>query len=79
MDLTLPRFLLAPSFLARLSLPRWLRPGALTRPDSDRDSDAAETAAPAPAGLHGDLGLPPSEDVPPDAQSLRHAVTMRIG
>lgn len=77
MHLTHPFSFPAFSFLARLFqiLPRRLpiRPAAPTQPHGD----AGDTAA--PAGLHADLGLPPHNDAPPDAQSLRHAVIMRIG
>ncbi len=78
MDLTRPFSFPAFAFLARLFPARLLFvPAAPRRPDSAPGFDAGETTA--PAGLHADLGLPPVEDVPPDAQSLRHAMTMWIG
>jgi hypothetical protein len=69
MDLTRPFCFPAFAFLARLLAPPC--------PESAPGADAGDTAA--PASLHADLGLPPVEDVPPDAQSLRHAMTMWIG
>ncbi|MFN4275485.1 MAG: hypothetical protein ACK4FJ_04235 [Ferrovibrio sp.] len=77
MDLTRPLSFLARLFPVRLFPARLPVPAAPRRPDSAPGFDASETAA--PAGLHADLGLPPVEDVPPDAQSLRHAMTMWIG
>ncbi|MFN4163403.1 MAG: hypothetical protein ACK4GK_02425 [Ferrovibrio sp.] len=78
MDLTRPFSFPAFAFLARLFPARLLFvPAALPRPDSAPGSDAGDTAA--PAGLHADLGLPPADTAPPDAQSLRHAMTMWIG
>lgn len=72
MDLTHPF-----SFLARLFPACLFVAAAPARPDSAPDADAGETAA--PANLHADLGLPPADAAPPDAQSLRHAMTMWIG
>lgn len=78
MDLTRPFSFPAFAFLARLFPARLLFIPAPPRyPESDPAADIGETAA--PANLHADLGLPPAEDVPPDAQSLRHAMTMWIG
>lgn len=65
MDLTLPR----------LSLPRFLLPLLHWRPRRA----GPEPDGPAPASLHGDLGLAPAAGVPPHAGALRHVVEARIG
>lgn len=72
MDLTHPF-----SFLARLFPACLFVAAAPARPDSAPGSYVGDMAA--PPSLHADLGLPPVEDVPPDAQALRHAMTMWIG
>lgn len=77
MDLTRPFSFLAFSFPAFAFLARLFVPTVPPHPESAPGADAGDTAA--PASLHADLGLPPTEDVPPDAQALRHAMTMRIG
>lgn len=83
MDLTRPFSFPAFAFLARLFPARLFSarllfvPAPPRHPESDPGADAGDTAA--PANLHGDLGLPPHNDAPPDAQSLRHAMTMWIG
>lgn len=69
MDLTRPFSFPAFAFLARLLAPPC--------PESAPAFDAGDTAA--PPSLHADLGLPPADAAPPDAQALRHAMTMWIG
>lgn len=66
MDLSRPVPFPTFPFLARLLLllPRF-RAAA-------RETDGPAPDGPAPALLHHDLGLPPADATPPDAQALRH-------
>lgn len=68
MDLSRPFSFPAFPFLARLFL---LLPRAQPRAAA-READELASNGPAPASLHHDLGLPPADATPPDAQALRH-------